>query len=141
MSEEEGVDPLVEWFIRLNGETALFEVMSEVVLTSRLTEEDFHGFVSSITSKEVKLVLVCGTHVRVTIPRLRNRQCTLQKQRPIVITEKQENGEEHHAQILPSGVATSLEELLRDPPDVQRRAAAVLNRLKRKTTIDIRRGF
>lgn len=120
-----------------------FGVGDAVVLISRLTEEDFHGFVSAIASDEVKLVLVCGTHAHVAISRLRSGQCTLHKRREdFVAIDKRENGQEGINGIKsPPGVATNLKDLLRDPPDVRRRAAAVLNRLKRKTTIDIRRGF
>ncbi|KAH7470808.1 uncharacterized protein KRP23_10094 [Phytophthora ramorum] len=123
------------------GET--FCVGDAVVLMSRLTEEDFHGFVSAILSEEVQLVLVCGTHVRVALARLGSGQCTLHKQRQVVgpNSKRQDGQEEQTITVSLAGVATSLEELLQDPPDVRRRAAAVMNRLKRKTTIDIRRGF
>ncbi|ETM02118.1 hypothetical protein L917_01370 [Phytophthora nicotianae] len=120
-----------------------FSVGDAVVLESRLSEEDFHGFVSAITSDEVKIVLVCGTHARVAIARLRSGQCILHKQpENIIPTDKRQNGQDNiHVKISTTGVATNLDELLRDPPDVRRRAATVLSRLKRKTTIDIRRGF
>ncbi|KAG3102704.1 hypothetical protein PI124_g13858 [Phytophthora idaei] len=120
-----------------------FGVGDAVVLMSRLTEEDFHGFVAAITTEEVKLVLVCGTHARVAIARLRSGQCILHKQPKDVVSKdkREDDQDEYHAKISPPGVATNLDELLRDPPDARRRAAAVLNRLKRKTTIDIRRGF
>ncbi|KAG7387350.1 hypothetical protein PHYPSEUDO_014374 [Phytophthora pseudosyringae] len=120
-----------------------FAVGDAVVLASLLTEEDLHGFVSALSNEEVKLMLVCGTHARVAFARLRSGQCMLHKQPAAAVpTEKRQDGQdEYHAKIPPPGVATSLEELLRDPPDVRRRAAAVLNQLKRKTTIDIRRGF
>lgn len=120
-----------------------FNVGDAVVLESQLTEEDFYGFVSAFTNDEVKLVLVCGTHVRVAIARLRSGQCILRKQPEVFASiDIGENGhKESYQPVALSGVATSLQELLQDPPDVRRRAAAVLNRLKRKTTIDIRRGF
>ncbi|KAL3658070.1 hypothetical protein V7S43_016914 [Phytophthora oleae] len=147
IAEEGSVDSLVHVETSGDGRTLscrgenevenTFAVGEEVMLTSQLTEEDFLGFVSAITSEEVKLMLVCGTHVRVGLDRLRSGQCVLHKQP----TENRggENGEDQIN--IPSDVAISLEGLLRDPPDVRRRAAAVLNRLKRKTTIDIRRGF
>ncbi|CEG47629.1 uncharacterized protein PHALS_04779 [Plasmopara halstedii] len=144
---EEGVDPGIHITImehgqklrcqtkNTHGEDAdqTFEVGDAVVLISQLTEEDFFGFISEITSDEVKLVLVCGTHVRVAIARLRTGQCILHKRpKAAAIIDNV---------ISPSGIATSLTELLQDPPDVRRRDAVLLNRLKRKTTIDIRRGF
>ncbi|KAE9008234.1 hypothetical protein PR003_g16117 [Phytophthora rubi] len=123
-----------------NGRRETFAVGDAVVLMSRLTEQDFHGFVSTVTPEEVKLVLVCGSHVRVTLSRLRSGQCALEKQQ----LEADVSSEEGQGDIYTNGSvpgATDLEELIRDPPDVRRRAAAVMNRLKRKTTIDIRRGF
>ncbi|EGZ14286.1 hypothetical protein PHYSODRAFT_562624 [Phytophthora sojae] len=119
-----------------NGQET-FAVGDAVVLISQLTEEDFHGFVSVITPEEVKLVLVCGSHVRVTLTRLRSGQCTLERQ---AIGKPEKRRGDIYANGSTPG-ATSLEALIRDPPDVRRRAAAVMNRLKRKTTIDIRRGF
>ncbi|KAI9917710.1 hypothetical protein PsorP6_012381 [Peronosclerospora sorghi] len=59
-----------------------FEVGDAVILHSLLTDEDFQGCVSAIANEEVKLVLVCGTHVRVTFARLRTGQCVLRKQVP-----------------------------------------------------------
>ncbi|CAH0478150.1 unnamed protein product [Peronospora belbahrii] len=121
-----------------NGEMMdeTFRVGDAVMLVSRLTEEDFHGFVSAITMDEVKLVLVCGTHVRVTIARLRCGQCTLRKQ-----TKASELSIEKREDEFLVEDATNLEELLRDPPDARRHAAAIMSQLKRKTTTDARRGF
>ncbi|TDH72065.1 hypothetical protein CCR75_004695 [Bremia lactucae] len=51
-----------------------------VILKSQLSEQDFYGYVSAITRGEVKLRLVCGSHARVAIDRLRTGQCTLHKQ-------------------------------------------------------------
>ncbi|GMF27594.1 unnamed protein product [Phytophthora lilii] len=113
------------------GEDMTFTVGDAVVLTSRLTEEDFYGFVSVISKDEVRLVLVCGTHVRVAFARLRSGQCTLEKQHNAVVPVlKHENGQDNHEMSGSKPVATNLEELLRDPPDVRRRAAAVMSTLR-----------
>ncbi|CAH0490970.1 unnamed protein product [Peronospora farinosa] len=145
MGEEEGVEHNVKVVVSANGQELrchilcgeseeevddTFRVGDAVVLISRLTEEDFYGFVSAITMEEIKLVLVCGTHVRVTIARLRSGQCVLRKQSEATLLpiEKREDAPF-------SEVATSLEKLLQDPPDARR------HHLKQKTTIDNRRGF
>ncbi|CAI5730870.1 unnamed protein product [Hyaloperonospora brassicae] len=103
-----------------------FCVGDPVVLLSKLTEEDFQGFVSALSKEEVKLVLVCGSHVRVTLARLRSGQCALRKQSETANSEPKA--------LL--GVAANLTELLQDPPDVRRRAATVMHRLKLKATDD-----
>uniref|UniRef100_A0AAV1UZZ5 Uncharacterized protein n=1 Tax=Peronospora matthiolae TaxID=2874970 RepID=A0AAV1UZZ5_9STRA len=141
MGEEEGAEQKVEVAIGESGEQLVchgvngdsgevmdetFQVGDAVVLASQLTEEDFQGFVSGLSQEEVKLVLVCGSHVRVTLARLRSGQCALRKQSEAVVMEKKS---------LP-GVAASLQELVRDPPDVRRRAAAIMSRLEQKTTSD-----
>uniref|UniRef100_M4BVJ9 Uncharacterized protein n=1 Tax=Hyaloperonospora arabidopsidis (strain Emoy2) TaxID=559515 RepID=M4BVJ9_HYAAE len=132
MGEEEGAEQKVEVAIGESGEQLMcrgvdedsgevmeetFQVGDAVVLVSQLTEEDFQGFVSAVSEEEVKLVLVCGSNVRVTLARLRSGQCALRKQSEAVVTEKKS---------LP-GVAANLQELVRDPPDVRRRTAAILS--------------
>ncbi|CAI5745891.1 unnamed protein product [Peronospora destructor] len=114
---------------REKGVDETFRVGDAVMLMSKLTEEDFYGFVSAITIEEVKLVLVCGTHVRVTTARLRCGQCVLRKQSEAtrLPIEKREDTPLFE-------VATSLDKLLQDPPDARRRADAIMNQLKRKTT-------
>ncbi|KAG1687607.1 hypothetical protein DVH05_004728 [Phytophthora capsici] len=144
VTEEEKVDPMARVEVSEDGKTLsckrkndveeTFTVGEAVLLTSQLTEEDFLGFISAITSEEVKLVLVCGTHASVGLDRLRSGQCALHKQ-----PNERREGEDQKS--VRSDVAISLEGLLRDPPDVRRQAAAAMNRLKRKTTVDIRRGF
>jgi hypothetical protein len=133
MAQEEGAAPPIQVTVSEDGGKVVcrgdsgvetFGVGDAVVLASRLTEEDFHGFVSGVSQEEVKLVLVCGTHARVTLDRLRSGQCSLLKRREEV---RQDAQEEYQAKIPPPGVAASLEELLRDPPDTRRRAAAVLS--------------
>ncbi|KAG6606642.1 Extracellular signal-regulated kinase 1 [Phytophthora cinnamomi] len=150
MAEEEGAATRVQVAVSADGQKLVcrggdgreetFAVGDAVVLTSKLTEEDFHGFVSAVTPEEVKLVLVCGSHARVTLSRLRSGQCTLETQQPLAIAKPEEGQENIYANGSVPG-ATTLDELIRDPPDARRRATVVMNRLKRKTTIDIRRGF
>ncbi|GMF47703.1 unnamed protein product [Phytophthora fragariaefolia] len=114
---------------RGDGAEEAFQVGDAVVLLSRLTEQDFHGFVSAVTTDEVKLVLVCGTHVSVTLARLRTGQCTLEKQQPqaVMLIAKSEEGQNDSGANGSVPGATSLEELLRDPPDARRRAAVVMS--------------
>ncbi|RLN98677.1 hypothetical protein BBJ28_00017542 [Nothophytophthora sp. Chile5] len=152
--------------------TQRFRVGDAVVLTSRLTDEEFYGYVASFSLEDVRLVLVCGTHVRVTLGRLRSGWCSLRKQPEALVSGQEQEDEQHDGEDA-SAAATSLDELLRDPPDARRRVVAALStkslllfdirgigltppiaeadmcvvlsshadRRKRKTTIDIRRGF
>ncbi|RLN90706.1 hypothetical protein BBJ28_00012950 [Nothophytophthora sp. Chile5] len=93
-----------------------FRVGDAVVLTSRLTDEEFYGYVASFSLEDVRLVLVCGTHVRVTLGRLRSGWCSLRKQPEALVSgQQQEDGQDDDEDA--NTTATSLDELLRDPPD------------------------
>ncbi|KAG7394936.1 hypothetical protein PHYBOEH_004457 [Phytophthora boehmeriae] len=151
MAKEEGVALMVEVVVSQDGQKLIYRGDSElsfgvgdpVVLMSKLSEEEFHGFVAGITTEEVQLVLVCGSHVRVTLARLRSGQCSLRPQTDQVVQNKpREDGQEGYRSGLDLfPVECSLQGLTQDPPDARRRAVAAMNRRKRKTTIDIRRGF
>lgn len=52
-----------------------------MILTSRLTEEEFYGQITAIAEVEVQLVLTCGTNARVTIDALETQRCSLRHQR------------------------------------------------------------
>ncbi|KAF1336679.1 hypothetical protein FI667_g338, partial [Globisporangium splendens] len=105
---------------------ATFRVNDFVVLSSRLSEEDFYGQITTITEHDVQLVLVCGTKARVMIHALQTQQCALRHQ--------------------PQKTCESLlllgydERTILDTKQI-RLDAQLRKKGKRKRTLDIRRGF
>lgn len=64
------------------GSTTTFHAKDFVVLTSRVTDEEFHGQIREITESEVHFVLICGTPARVTLAALQRGRCALAHQPP-----------------------------------------------------------
>uniref|UniRef100_K3XAK5 Uncharacterized protein n=1 Tax=Globisporangium ultimum (strain ATCC 200006 / CBS 805.95 / DAOM BR144) TaxID=431595 RepID=K3XAK5_GLOUD len=105
---------------------ATFRVNDFVVLSSRLSEEDFYGQVAAIAKHELHVVLVCGTKACVTTYALQTQQCTLRHQ-----------PQRTYESLLLLGYD---ERTILDTKQI-RLDAQLRKKGKRKRTLDIRRGF
>lgn len=66
------------------GSVTTFRVADFVILTSQVTDEEFHGQIRELTANEVRFVLICGSQARVALEALESGKCTLKHQPPLL---------------------------------------------------------
>lgn len=62
---------------KLKCDQDIYEVGDRITVTSQLSQEDFAGTISSVTTDVVHLILSTGLKVRVHLAHLRTNRCFL----------------------------------------------------------------